>query len=245
MDPKPEQPPKTPEEIERELWERLNAGAIKQSTIKVEAKAPKPRSNSVQLDEKSVPRTAAALRALIKTRHRDLWGTMLGAPTKPSKLKVHIFPAVLIGASCLHSQKVTLPKIPPYQKLTFAFLQAFAYLLVRQVVFQDRSANTSRYIIPKGPIHIVVPLEALGDIEILDRSASSGQLPVWESELIHELVHEHQHKLIQTASDEGRSLMAGDKTGFPGPGHDERFYTAICVCARRLNLDPGELRLMI
>jgi hypothetical protein len=233
MDLPPEPRPKTRDEAERDLLKRLNAGEIKQSTMRVEVKAPKPCKDSIPMDKKSVPRTRAALQNLIKQRHDDLWAVMVGKPKITSKLKVHVLPAMLISTPCMASDN--LLKMPRPEKFTFAYLRPFACLWVRQVLLRQPPRNASRYDIPPGDtIHIFVTLESLGDIEALGPSPASGQSPVWETELLHELVHEHQFKLIRAASDEGRVLMRKDARGFPGPGHDELFYTAICACARRM-----------
>jgi hypothetical protein len=190
------------------LWERLNKGEIKQSTVRPEIQPPKPCmiEGLTTMDETSVPTTPDAMQTLIGYQHERFWRRMVGGDAKVSKLMAHVLPAKSIGAPCA------------------------------------ASGNVSRYEISTDTIHIVVPLESIGDLSVLGPSATSGQSPVWETELIHELVHEHQFKLITTASEEGRALMASDKKGFPGPGHGELFYTAVCACAQRLGgLSPRDL----
>lgn len=100
----------------------------------------------------------------------------------------------------------------------------------------------SRYGVPTDIIHIVFPREKLEDPCCVWPSPASGQPPGWETELLHELVHEHQFKLVTNPTAEGREMYDKELNRFSGRNHDERFYTAICSCARRLGVSPQEMR---
>jgi len=69
----------------------------------------------------------------------------------------------------------------------------------------------------------------------------SGQKPVWKTELLHEIIHEYQFNCVPVATEAGIQLMKSLCGNFSGPGHDEKFYTAICECADKLGLTPETL----
>jgi hypothetical protein len=100
----------------------------------------------------------------------------------------------------------------------------------------------SRYGLTTDIIHIVFPQEKLEDPFCVWPAAGSGQPATWETELLHELIHENQFKVVKNVSAEGRDMYARETNRFPGKNHDERFYTAICACAKRLGISSQELR---
>ena len=64
----------------------------------------------------------------------------------------------------------------------------------------------------------------LDDYDILDASG----WPIWKIQLIHEMLHEYERKVLTAPSEVGRALFAAHPHPFRGPGHEELFYTAIC-----------------
>ena len=74
--------------------------------------------------------------------------------------------------------------------------------------------------------------------------------PSWKKELIHEMLHEYQDKVNFDATPEGSALfrefqetqtipkISINGIGFEGAGHDERFYTLICLFSVKFNLSP-------
>ena len=78
-----------------------------------------------------------------------------------------------------------------------------------------------------------------GDLEDWELPRLSGH-PPWVTTLIHEIVHEYQHKRVRGPSKEGVTLMSDHKRPFDGQGHDEQFYTAIAAIAPAFNLTPEQ-----
>lgn len=77
----------------------------------------------------------------------------------------------------------------------------------------------------------------LDDSDILNSEA----WPIWKRSLVHEMLHEYDRKEVVEADQEGRELYKkyGNKWG--GPGHDERFYTALANRAPYFQLTADEL----
>jgi len=64
----------------------------------------------------------------------------------------------------------------------------------------------------------------LNNYDILD----SNQWPVWKVDLIHEMLHEYEKKVMTEPTDAGRDLYSKHRRQLGGPDHNELFYTAIC-----------------
>lgn len=62
-----------------------------------------------------------------------------------------------------------------------------------------------------------------------------------EIALLHEMMHERQYKHTHGATCAGRALMEAHQPKFPGPGHDEVFYTAVAESAPCLGVEPEQL----
>ena len=81
----------------------------------------------------------------------------------------------------------------------------------------------------------------LDDTDILD----SGEWQIWKIQLIHEMLHEYEKKVLTAPSDAGRALFAAESASFRrllwGAGHEELLYTAICDRAPSFGLTPGQL----
>ena len=66
--------------------------------------------------------------------------------------------------------------------------------------------------------------------------------PIWRVQLIHEMLHEFQYKVVGAAvSAAGRNLCQQHQDKFFGPGHDEAFFTAIAKVAPCFQLTPEQL----
>ncbi|MGA3144221.1 MAG: hypothetical protein ABSF10_14535 [Verrucomicrobiota bacterium] len=77
----------------------------------------------------------------------------------------------------------------------------------------------------------------LDDCDILNSEA----WPIWKTDLIHEMLHEYERKILTKPSDAGRALFAAHPHPVWGPGHEEMFYTAICDKAPYFHFTPLEL----
>lgn len=63
----------------------------------------------------------------------------------------------------------------------------------------------------------------------------------WYSDLVHEMLHEYQFKVIKTSTPQGEKLLNTVNKAllnFDGPGHDEVFYSAIFDRADFFELAP-------
>ena len=94
------------------------------------------------------------------------------------------------------------------------------------------------------------------DEQILEESDDLNgiQWPRWYSELIHEMIHEYQKKVKPKISKEGKNLFKAYQIsdsiakshngyfGFDGQGHDEIYYSSLCILASYFKLTPEELK---
>ena len=56
--------------------------------------------------------------------------------------------------------------------------------------------------------------------------------PTWLSDLVHEMVHEYQSKVIAgDATEEGRALRTRFAPLYPQPGHDETYFSGVPLFA--------------
>ncbi len=87
--------------------------------------------------------------------------------------------------------------------------------------------------------------------DIEDATDGVADWPTWKSSLVHEMLHEYQHKLSLVVSSLAKDMYAQhqlsssqQKTpfGFSGRGHDEAYYEAICIQAPRFGLSPDQLQ---
>lgn len=119
-------------------------------------------------------------------------------------------------------------------------------------VFLWEAFGTSGYCATPDQIHFFLEPNSY-DLDDLDEAYRAGvpamdgnpnNWRLWEQEVVHELIHEYQEKVVRTVvTAEGRSL---DKAipahqRHSGCGHDEVFYTAVVEVAKRLNMSPQVL----
>ena len=64
-----------------------------------------------------------------------------------------------------------------------------------------------------------------------------------QSEFIHELLHEFQHKGIEHVTEVGRALFIKYRHRHPDPGHGDVWFTAIAEKAPYFRVTPDELYL--
>lgn len=64
--------------------------------------------------------------------------------------------------------------------------------------------------------------------------------PAWKIQLIHEMLHEYERKVLTAPSESGRALFAARPHPFWGPGHEALFYTAICDRAQYFRVTPEQ-----
>ena len=65
--------------------------------------------------------------------------------------------------------------------------------------------------------------------------------PIWKVELVHEMLHEYQYKVVKAPSHLARQFAEKFGHRFQGKGHDESFFTAICEKAPYFGMSPEEL----
>ncbi|MFH1021761.1 MAG: hypothetical protein V1809_00055, partial [Planctomycetota bacterium] len=94
---------------------------------------------------------------------------------------------------------------------------------------------------------ILMPV-ASGNLEDIDWQMRGERYPhspgmgwfIHQIELIHEMLHEYQHNVLFAATPEGIALGVAHQGRFFGPGHDERFFTAIVEKAGFFGLSGEE-----
>jgi hypothetical protein len=70
----------------------------------------------------------------------------------------------------------------------------------------------------------------------------------WMTCLVHEMLHEYEHKGVIFPSDQGRELYSVYKRVLQfrfGAGHEERFCTALVTCSKFLAVPPNRLLTLI
>lgn len=116
-----------------------------------------------------------------------------------------------------------------------------AQLIIKILTQEEIDAGTdttSGYHIAEDKIYLYIPEGNMG----LDNSDYFSHFwPQWKTELIHELIHEYQHKKKVVPTNEGVNLLNSKHIRFDGPGHDEVFYTIICEKANYFNMSPDKL----
>ncbi len=71
---------------------------------------------------------------------------------------------------------------------------------------------------------------------------SSHNWSLWKRELVHEMLHEYQFKVIQdNVTNEGCELYKVHGKPFYGPGHGQDFFSAIADRAPYFEMQPEEL----
>jgi hypothetical protein len=88
-------------------------------------------------------------------------------------------------------------------------------------------------------IVLFLPDGNLFDADILDVQ----EWPIWKRELVHEMLHEYQNKVIKKASNIGSVLKS--RSCFLGPGHDDKFYSAVAEKAKYFNFTPEDFFKML
>ncbi|MGD0337961.1 MAG: hypothetical protein ABSB78_04170 [Bacteroidota bacterium] len=63
---------------------------------------------------------------------------------------------------------------------------------------------------------------------------------IHQTELVHEMLHEYQIKMVHQPTEEGKALFAKYGPTFDGRGHDELFFTVIVEKASYFGLTPDE-----
>ena len=124
------------------------------------------------------------------------------------------------------------------------------------LVLIDENGFTSGYCKCCKTIIISQNSGNLEDIESTNILFHEKDWPSWKKELIHEMLHEYQDKVnfktIQQGIDlfhEFQETPAKPKIstkyhdlGFEGAGHDERYYTLLCIFSEQFNLSAIELK---
>jgi hypothetical protein len=109
------------------------------------------------------------------------------------------------------------------------------------VRFGDGSAGYSR---TSNELLICVSDENIPDFDRHLRGERhwSGKLKwfVHQAELIHEMLHEYQFKILTEPSQEGLALSAKYRGKFFGPDHDELFFSAIAEKAEYFGVSADQ-----
>ena len=101
-------------------------------------------------------------------------------------------------------------------------------------------ACSSGYLKSSDTILIYV---ASGNINNRDVEDAEGW-PLWKCELIHEMLHEYQYKMVTAPSEPGTQLWLKYKDSFqsfPGKGHGADFYTAMVSVSSLMGVSPEQL----
>ncbi len=102
--------------------------------------------------------------------------------------------------------------------------------------------KTSGYYVSNNLICIYIPDGNLEDfkarIGTLNTHSGKWNRPVNETELLHEMLHEMQYKELTKTSEEGKELFKKHQHRFSGPGHDDKFFSAVVEAALLLGHDP-------
>lgn len=100
----------------------------------------------------------------------------------------------------------------------------------------------------KNELHLSLPElnveEAADDLRTTYNIAPPPGIgwPAWKRELVHELLHEYQHKVVVgQASPEGMKLEANHHGCFEGEGHGADFFTAIAEKASYFGISSEDL----
>jgi len=124
--------------------------------------------------------------------------------------------------------------------------------LSRADVYLWEAHGTSGYCISRDEIHVFYEENAY-DLDHLDEAAAAGMPPpsgnltswrVWEVEVVHELVHEYQVKVVcgvTTAAGVALDKSIAPHKRFSGHGHDAAFYTAVDQVAALLGMSAQTL----
>jgi len=96
---------------------------------------------------------------------------------------------------------------------------------------------TSGYDPKTDTVWIYVAEGNLEDHDIADPEA----WPIWRIELIEEMLHEYQYKMVRTPSAVGRRLFEQHNRRFSDRGHGDDFFTAIAECSSSLGMSPEQL----
>jgi hypothetical protein len=106
----------------------------------------------------------------------------------------------------------------------------------------------SGYRLKKNELHLNLPElnveEVADDLRTICNTAPPPGIgwPTWKRELVHELLHEYQHKVVAgQASPQGWELEAKHHGCFDGVGHGADFFTAIAEKASYFGISPEDL----
>lgn len=106
----------------------------------------------------------------------------------------------------------------------------------------DIESHYSQTLCPDvGSITIVVTEGDLSDGFKLLYCPITNRNPIWERDLLHEIIHEYQYKVLSRHSQEGIDFKKTRKSTFIGNGHDCVFYSALVECSRILGITPEQL----
>lgn len=118
------------------------------------------------------------------------------------------------------------------------------------IVVEDRE-GASGYSPEENRLFLLLPeanlAEAVDDLTGETRLQFKGlDWNVWRRELVHEMLHEYQHKTLGfRATPGGRELSDKSVRKFSGSGHGADFYSAIADRALYFGLTPEELVTML
>jgi hypothetical protein len=110
------------------------------------------------------------------------------------------------------------------------------------LVVEENNLDSSGYSASLGKLVIYL---SDGDLMDWDLLRFDGSPPSWRTTLLHEIIHEYQHKRVEEPSEEGKALKEQHTRPFPGHGHDDRFYTAVVAIAPAFGATPEQFLEMI
>lgn len=94
--------------------------------------------------------------------------------------------------------------------------------------------------------NLIVVSVGKGNLEDFDITAGpdlfdQARWPIWMPNLVHEMLHEYERKVIVSATAEGLALHRAHPHPWWGEGHEGPFYSAIASQAGHFRLTPREL----
>ena len=101
----------------------------------------------------------------------------------------------------------------------------------------DGKCNSAGYSFQKNELVISLCDGNLND----DDSLNADGWPCWKTDLVHEMLHEYENKVVKIPTPQGKSLFAAYPHPWWGKGHEELFYSAVADRASYFTLTPRQL----
>jgi len=123
-----------------------------------------------------------------------------------------------------------------YNEIYEKWYAGFSNIPKAEIILEINGVGNTGYLHSENKIIFRIPD---GNLEDFEKNNFSHYPVLWETELLHEMLHGYQFKILTQASLEGKKFFKNyqvnestpklfkDVSGFSGNGHNELFYTAI------------------